>query len=478
MLNYAIECNAMSREIVGYIMGDTASHSDSPDVLRAEIERLRSQLNKRAFKYPDVEFLGRTIPGEVVSELAAGRKLPANCVLKAKPGMRGDGGGLWLRVSAESRSWFYRYQLNGRGREMGLGSTTDVTLAQARGRAAICRRLVREGVDVIELKRSMTAKSAAAAKRVVLFKDAANTYIKDHRAGWRNPKHADQWAATIRDYVTPVLGDISVADVDTALVLKCIKPIWATKTETAARVRGRIELILNWAAAAGYRSGENPARWRGHLDQLLPARSNVQKVKPFTALPWRDMGAFYAALCAKDSVSAYCLRFTILTASRTSQAIGARWSEIDFPHKVWVIPEERMKAKRQHRVPLSDEAMSILNTMAELKAPGEDWVFPGGKPGQCLSNAAMSEAVKDMPFGKITVHGFRSCFKDWAAESTAYPFELSEMAMAHAIKDKTEAAYRRGDLLEKRAQLMTDWAKFCLTPRVEGANVVAIRQAG
>ncbi|MBC7103815.1 MAG: integrase arm-type DNA-binding domain-containing protein [Parvibaculum sp.] len=389
-----------------------------------------------------------------------------------KPGRYGDGGGLWLQVAAGgSRSWLFRFMRDGKAREMGLGALMTVTLAEAREKARECRKALSEGLDPIEARDGIRKAAAVDAARAVTFREAAERYIEAHRPGWKNAKHADQWGSTLEAYVYPTIGALPVAAVDVALVLKCIEPIWSTKPETAGRVRGRIESVLDWAAARGYRTGDNPARWRGHLDKLLPPKSKVAKVKHHAAMPYADVPAFMAELRDRSDNSSRCLEFAVLTASRTGEAIGARLEEIDLSAKVWTIPAERMKGGREHRAPLSDRALEIVRSM-----PREgDFVFPGAKAGQPLSNMALLMTLRRMGHEDLTAHGFRSSFRDWAAEQTAFPNEVAEMALAHAVGDKVEAAYRRGDLLAKRRQLMDAWAKFCSSPRTAGADVLPIK---
>jgi integrase len=393
-------------------------------------------------------------------------------------GMHSDGGGLYLQVTPSGASWLYCFMLNGRSREMGLGPLHSVGLADARRKAEGARRLRAEGIDPIEARKAERAKIALEAARAITFKDAAEKFIEAHRAGWRNAKHADQWSSTLETYVYPMLGSLSVQDIDVPLVLKVLEPIWKTKTETASRVRGRIEAVLDWATVRGYRRGDNPARWRGLLENVLPQRSKVQRVAHHAALPYAEIGAFVAALRKQEGISALALEFTILTAARTGEVIGAKWGEFDLVEKTWTIPAERMKGGREHRVPLSVRALEILAEMKPLAqvALGQDeteaFVFPGGKPGKPLSNMAMLKLLERMGRDDLTAHGFRSTFRDWAAERTSYPREVAEMALAHSIGDKVEAAYRRGDLFEKRRRLMNEWAKFCST--VPSGNVATI----
>ena len=294
--------------------------------------------------------------------------------------------------------------------------------------------------------------------RALTFEQCATAYIEAHRDGWKNLKHASQWQNTLKQYAYPVFGPLPVRSIDTGLVLKVIEPIWKTKTETASRVRGRIENILDWATVRGYRQGENPARWRGHLDKTLPKRSKVQKVNHHPAMPYESIGPFMKALRSRSDLSASALEFIILTAARTGEVLGAIWSEFDLNNGIWTIPAERMKADAEHRVPLSDAALSIVMQLTRIE--GNDFIFPGGKPGRPLSNMACLKLLERMGNNDITVHGFRSTFRDWAAEQTAFPREVAERALAHTLSDKTEAAYQRRDLFDKRRQLMAAWSEF------------------
>ena len=374
-----------------------------------------------------------------------------------KPGMYADGAGLYLQVTgAGAKSWLYRFSLQGKAREMGLGSLSAVSLSEARIKAGECRRLREEGVDPIEARKVRREQAALDAAKSITFKEAAANYIASHRAGWRNEKHASQWENTLATYAEPVLGRVSIQAIDTTLVLKVLEPIWKTKPETASRLRGRIEAILDWAKVRGLRQGENPARWRGHLDHLLPARSKVRRVKHHAALSYAELPDFIAKLRAQEGVAARALEFTILTAARTGDTIGAVWYEVNTSDKVWTVPADRMKAGKEHRVPLSSRALAILREGHDMQT--SDYVFPGGKAGKPLSNMAMTEVLRRMGRRDITVHGFRSTFRDWAAERTNFPSEVVEMALAHAVGDKVEAAYRRGDLFEKRRRLMAEWA--------------------
>jgi len=406
------------------------------------------------------------------------QKLSALKVGRIKaPGYYSDGAGLWLQTTASgAKSWIFRFMLNGRAREMGLGPLHTVSLADARVKAGDARKLLLEGLDPIEARNAAQRMSKLAAAKAITFDDAAKAYITAHRAGWKNAKHVAQWESTIKTYASPVFGGLPVSDIDTGMVMKCLESIWATKTETASRTRGRIESILDWATVRGYRAGDNPARWKGHLDHLLPARADVQKVEHHPALPYSEIGNFFVTLREQEGIAALALEFGILTAARTGEVIGTKWDEIDFDEKIWTVPETRMKAKREHRVPLCPRALAILKELRNVRMGA--FVFPGRREGSSLSNMAMLELLKRMGRGDLTVHGFRSTFRDWAAERTNYPRDVAEMALAHAVGDKVEAAYRRGDLFDKRRRMMQEWQKFCETPaQGKTAEVVPIKRA-
>ncbi|WP_050594110.1 site-specific integrase [Mesorhizobium sp. L2C067A000] len=396
---------------------------------------------------------------------------------QTKPGLYADGLGLYLQVAkGGAKSWIFRYMLAGRPRKMGLGSVNTVSLKLARERAGDARLKLLDADDPIEKRKAERLEKLAASATALSFKEAAEAYIKAHRSGWKNIKHAGQWKATLEAYAYPVFGELAVGRVDVALVLKALEAIWTTKPETATRVRGRIESILDWATARGYRHGDNPARWRGHLDKLLPARSKVAKVKHHAALPYAEVGAFVADVRKMEGTSPKALEFAILTATRTGEVVGARWPEIDLDNALWTIPGDRMKAGKEHRVPLSDRAVEILKALPREK--GNEFVFIGDKKGQPLSNMALLMTLRRMDHDDLTTHGFRSTFRDWAAEQTAYPNEMLEMALAHTVSDKTEAAYRRGDLMEKRRRLMQDWADYCATAKMAAASNVTPIRAG
>ena len=389
------------------------------------------------------------------------------------PGMHADGGGLYLQVgSIGSKSWIYRFTLNGKAREMGLGSLRSVSLAEARTKTYECRRLRDAGIDPIEQKRQGHARAVLEAAASITFKAATAAYIAGQSAGWRNAKHAAQWESTLKTYAEPVLGSLPVQSVDTSLVLKVIEPIWASKPDTANRTRGRIEAILDWATVRGYRQGENPARWKGHLDKLLSKRSKIRQVEHHPALPYDELPEFMRKLREKDGIAARALEFTILTAGRTGEVLGTIWNEIDFAEKLWTVPAARMKAGREHRVPLCNRALAIIEEMKQVRDE-DGFVFPGRRRRKPLSNMAMLKLLRRTGRNDLTVHGFRSTFRDWAAERTNFASEAIEMPIAHAASDKVEAAYRRGDLMEKRRQLMAHWEKFCVNGE-ERAMVIPI----
>jgi integrase len=407
-------------------------------------------------------------------------QLTALKIEKAKKrGMYADGGGLYLRVTPEgTKNWVLRYMLDRRPHWMGLGPFPLYSLQEARARAMDARRKRHEGIDPIEARRAERARLRLEAAKAITFRECAERYIASHRASWRNGKHAAQWVATLSTYAYPVIGALPVQAVDTALVLKVLEPIWTAKTDTAGRVRGRLENILDFARVRSYREGENPARWRGHLDKLLPARSKIRKVEHHAALPYSQLPDFLVALRGQQGVPARALEFTILTAARTGESIGARWDEVHWTDKVWIISGSRMKGGKEHRVPLCDRALTILRGMmtAEDTPNTGQFVFAGGKPGRPLSNMAFLMLLRRMGRANLTVHGFRSSFRDWAAERTNFPSEVAEMALAHMVGNKVEAAYRRGDLFEKRRRLMQQWAAFCMSaPAQDAQKIVPLR---
>jgi integrase len=377
-----------------------------------------------------------------------------------KPGKHIDSNGLYLSISKSgSKSWIYRYQMHGIRREIGLGSFTYVSLRDARELAGDARKAQNSGQD------PRTAIRIASPKNQNLtFDDCAKAYIKNHRDSWKNSKHVSQWQNTLDTYASPIIGTLPVNQINTDWVMRVLNPIWKSKTETASRVRGRIERVLSWAIVSGYHAGPNPALWRGHLDQLLPKRSKIQAVKHHASMPYHDVSEFMQQVKQRNSISAQALEFTILTAARTGEVLGAKWEEFDFEKKIWTIPAERMKAGREHRVPLSYQAIDLLNKLPRTGA----YLFSVRKD-KPLSNMTMLNLIKlSMDYPDLTVHGFRSTFRDWAAEVSDFPRELAESALAHVLVDKTEAAYQRGDLLEKRRLMMQAWADYLY----KGKNVI------
>jgi len=375
----------------------------------------------------------------------------------SKPGIYEDGDGLRLVIKAGgTKSWILRYQFQGTRRDVGLGGYPKTSLGEARKKAAEKRGLISKGIDPLEQKHGEKKAKRDAKAKARTFEECALDYIETHRSGWKNAKHSQQWINTLEAYAFPVIGKKVVGSVSTQDVLEILKPIWSTKPETASRVRSRIELVLDAAKAKGLRSGENPALWRGHMDKLLPKSSKVKAVKHHPAMPWQELPAFMQDLAKADGLAAFALKFTILTACRTSEVLEATWDEIDLKARVWIIPADRMKAEQEHRVPLSNAAMEILE---QLPREGE-YLFPGMKKDKPLSNVSMLKVLERMEKDKYTVHGFRSTFRDWSAENTNTPRELCEQVLAHRIAGKAEAAYFRSDLFEKRRQLMDAWAKY------------------
>lgn len=392
-------------------------------------------------------------------------------------GRYADGQGLYLQITSSAvKSWILRYERAGRERWMGLGPLHTVSLKEARERARKARLQLLDGIDPIDAQRARRATAALEAAKAITFEEAATQYFDAHERQWRNGKHRAQFVSTLRTYAHPKIGKLPVADIDLGLVLKVIEPIWEAKTETASRVRGRIEAVLDWATVRGYRKGENPARWKGHLEHVLPARDRIAKQNHHAALPYADLPAFMTELRQREGVAAKALEFTILTAARTGETIGATWDEINFSDKTWTVPAGRIKGGREHRVPLSDWALKLLKSLPT--EAGNKFVFIGPRSGG-LSNVAMAAVLSRMERTDITVHGFRSTFRDWAAERTNYPNHVVEMALAHVIGNKVEAAYRRDDLFTKRQQLMAEWAKYCSNANTErhSARVVPIRGA-
>lgn len=387
-------------------------------------------------------------------------------IRNAKPGMHADGNGLYLSVKPSgSRSWVFRFQMDRRRQEMGLGSLSTLTAVEARAQAARLKAQIAEGVNPLK-RREEEAKALAEAKKAeeqaklrvsATFKKAAELYITDQEASWANAKHRQQWTNTLSTYVYPKIGGLPVDEITPEHVLDILRPIWSTKSETASRVRMRIEAVLNSAKLRGWRGGENPAIWRGGLEAALPRISKVKRVRHHPAMPWDETPKFMKALREKEGFGARALEFGILTTVRSGSIRKATWDQIDFDNAIWVIPADNMKGKREHRVPLSKAAIDLLHQLPRIE--GCDWLFPGTRL-QPLSDMSLSAVLKRMGLSQYTVHGFRSTFRDWAAEETHHASEVVEMAMAHTVVNKVEAAYRRGDLFQKRRALMDDWDRF------------------
>ena len=407
-------------------------------------------------------------------------KLSALRVAAAKaPGMYGDGAGLYLKVDeGGSRSWILRYKVAGRSRKLGLGPVHTVSLALARDKAADARRLLLDGKDPIEVKRAARAAHLLEAAKTISFDDCAANFVATNKAAWRSEKHVGEWMTSLQRYASPVFGKLAVADVDRGLIVRALEPIWSTKPETASRVRQRVERVLSYAKANGYRDGENPAAWKGNLDHILPRADKIKAVKHFAAMPHNEVATLMARLAPLDEVAAAALRFTILTAARSGEVLGAQWSEIDLESAIWTVPGVRMKTGRQHRIPLSDPAISILNKMqAGHPHGGHELVFPGRKPGKGIGETSMAYTMRGLGIGaEATVHGFRSSFRDWCSEQTAFPREVAEACLAHTVGDKVELAYRRTEFIVKRRALMTAWARYITAPSADTNHVIPIRR--
>ena len=373
-------------------------------------------------------------------------------------GLYGDGGGLHLRITdSGTKGWIFRFAREGRTRDMGLGACADISLASAREIAEECRKKLKQGLDPIEARKTAAREQNGSAKSVT-FREAVERYISAHEPSWKNAKHRQQWRNTLESYANPIIGDMDVAAIATEDILQVLEPIWRTKPETAVRVRGRIENVLDWCRARKLRDGANPALWRGHLKHLLPARKKKGAVRHHPAMPWKELPAFMAQLRTNSAISARALEFTILTAARTSETILATHAEFDLDEAVWEVPATRMKASVEHRVPLSKRARDILAGLPKIDS--SPYVFAGARVGRPLSSMAMLELLRGLRPG-LTVHGFRSTFRDWAAEETNFPSEVVEMALAHTIESEVERAYRRGDLFQKRRALMDAWTAYC-----------------
>lgn len=379
---------------------------------------------------------------------------------------------LWIKPTG-AKSWILRVLVGPIRKDIGLGGFPDVTLAGARDAARRARDQIVQGIDPVEQRKQARALLMAESATAKTFRQCAKAYIESKGEEWQNPKHRQQWTNTLETYADPHIGPLLVRDLTVTHILECLQPIWSSKTETATRLRGRIEAVLDWATVRGYRQGDNPARWKGHLEQLLPKPSKVSKVEHHPAMPLDDMAGFWRALKEAKGQGARALEFAILTAARSGEVRGAQWPEIDLDAQLWTVPADRMKGKREHRVPLSKQAVELLRATPRLE--GSEFLFPG-RDGQALSDMTLSKVMRTMALNAVP-HGFRSTFRDWAAERTNFPRDLAEMALAHVIESKVEAAYRRGDMLAKRLQMMQAWADFIETPITTG-NVLPHRRAG
>jgi integrase len=390
-----------------------------------------------------------------------------------------DGAGLYLQlmrsVSSDSinRSWLFKYELHGRRREMGLGSLQDFSLAEARQRHRVLRQQVSDGIDPLAERRQRNAERAAETAKAMTFRDCFEACLASHEGGWKNAEHRRQWRTSIEQDVLPIIGDLAVDDIGTPHIIKVLEPIWKLKPETASRTRGRIERVLAWATVRGFRSGDNPARWRGHLQEMFPAVGKIAKVNHHEAMPYVDVPLFMSKLREVDHIAARALEFTILCTARTGETLGMTWSEVDFGTKTWCVPAARMKGGKEHRVPLSDRAVEILKTL-----PRDGSALSGAKPHRIfdIGEVAMLQMLREVHGGKgPTVHGFRSSFRDWCSERTSYPPAVAEQALAHSIGSRVERAYSRSDLFQKRVRLMNEWATWCSRPTVTGAMVIALK---
>ena len=372
-----------------------------------------------------------------------------------------DGGGLLLKVTPQgSKSWIFRYMLHSSAHWLGLGPYPEVSLAEARELAASNRKAIRAGIDIAAEKKARALAGREKSTNTKTFEWCADKFITAHKSKWKNPKSEQQWRNTLETYAGPIIGKLDVSKVDTGHIMKILTPIWHDKAETASRLRARIENVLDWATVSKHRTGENPARLKGHIDKLLPERNKAAGVVHHAALPYAEMNSFMPLLRQREGLAARACEFAILTAARSGEVRGATWDEIDFATGLWTIPGGRMKAGKEHRVPLSREALQVLKAVKPL-AVGGALIFPGAKEGKALSDMSLTAVLKRMHRGDLTMHGFRSSFRDWAAETTTYPSEMAEMALAHTVSDKVEAAYRRGDMVEKRRAMMQDWANYC-----------------
>jgi integrase len=405
-------------------------------------------------------------------------RLTVPAVAKAGPGLHHDGGGLYLQVGSNSKSWLFRFKRHGRLRAMGLGSASDIGLGMARDRASAARLLLTQGIDPIDHRDAAKAAAKAETIKAITFAEFATTFMDGRDAGLKNAKHRQQWRNTLSTYAYPIIGKVPVGEIDTPMVLRILQPIWSTKPESASRIRGRIEAILDAAKVSQLRAGDNPARWRGHLAHVLPALSKVRAVKHHAALDWRELPAFVANLRERDGVAARALLFGILNASRSAEVRLARWREIDVANKAWTIPADRMKAMHMHRVPLSAPAIALLEALPRRGDDifGDDLIFPGAAKGKPMSDMTLTAVLRRMDRG-VTAHGFRGSFKTWCRECTSFADVLSEAALAHTVGDKTMRAHARGDMFDQRRALMHAWSAFVMSAD-RADNVIALRPPG
>jgi integrase len=391
----------------------------------------------------------------------------------SKPGRYGDGGNLFLQVSPSgTKSWLFRYTINGKERWMGLGPYPTFSLPEARERARRAKQMLVDGIDPLEQRAAERAMRDLAAAKTKTFQYCAEAYYQAHEASWSNAKHRQQFRHTMRDYVYPKIGSLSVAAIDVGQVLRCIEPHWHAKASTMNRTRGRIESVLDWASVRGYRTGDNPARWKGHLSEVLAAPGKIAKTEHHPALGYNELPEFMTKVAQQQGVAARALEFLILTATSSSETVNAVWSEFDLANKVWVVPAQRMKAGKEHRVPLSDRAIEILQA---LPREGE-FVFIGSRPGAPISDLGMYRVLRRLR-PDMSVHGFRATFRTWADEQTSYPHHVVEQALAHSVGSAVERAYRRGDIFKKRVLLMDAWAQYATTPMKSGTVVPLVKRA-
>lgn len=387
-------------------------------------------------------------------------RLTARKLATLPDGVHGDGGNLWITIRGETRAWTFRYTspASRKRREMGLGPARDISLADARQIAADARRLLLSGIDPIDDRENRRNRSSDRT-----FEQVAETYITEQAPGWRDPRAVPIWHSSLSRHVYPAIGSRPIQSLGTDDMLSVLRPLWSSTTETASRLRGRVERIIDYARSQGWYAGENPARWRGHLASILPRPSAVAPVRNFPAVPYRDLPGVMQRLAGQGGIAAVAVRFVCLTASRSDMVRSMTWKEVDIDRGLWVIPATRMKSRRDHRVPLSEQALSILEELKLFGVQSDRFVFPGGREGRPLSDVALSKALHAAAGSyNVTVHGLRSGFRDWVAEETDFPGDVAEMALAHVIRDKVEAAYRRGDLFDKRREMMQAWSVFLL----------------